>query len=570
MPSARSLLRVAAHAALCAVLGAAAHAADADGERLLEARRLRDASAEDWAASKFAEAARKLTEAARIYEASPGRHVADLAVTRRALVWNLARAAEWPAAHDAFATMLKAPQEAPEAADAAREVAAAEIWVAYGAFLEAAKQAATLGSARDALEPVRARARAARRADLASQVLHDLGTIAVRHDAVAAAKWLEEAVGERREARAPTEVAYSLNNLARLHLDHDRLDAALPLLLEAHRWVTEGVAVQPQAEVAETISAALARLRALPATTPSQRAWLFDLAEISARSDLATVHRAETLLRLWLHLEARAGTAATRLAAATRVAGLVATPTEAAPEIRADLLLRAAALAVDEGGVTDALGWLGSIDVGAGPAGPHLEARRAVLVARARCAQRQAGEARTAVTRAREALAAAGDADLRATGLASMAKAARDAEFDDLAAALDGEAEQARGAPLAGSSASAQSGGDRDKVRALPLHGAVFEVRADAERGLVLRDEVTGDEAVLGSGWSPRTLVFHGLSLRTLGPYLRIESLAYGVGASASSSGMGGRELDALEPYLVVPGKGALQILKNGAVSYRR
>src|SRR5262245_7205921 len=127
-------MRRAVVAASCAVLllalprAASAGAGDVD-----EAARLRDASAADWNAGRYREAADKLQRAALIYERSPEKFVADLATVRRALVWNLTKAGEPAAAGEPFAALVAVYAQDPSVRS--------DVWNAYQALYEAARAA---------------------------------------------------------------------------------------------------------------------------------------------------------------------------------------------------------------------------------------------------------------------------------------------------------------------------------------------------------------------------------------------------------------------------------------------
>lgn len=547
-------------AALAALAGAGGPAR-ADGADADEAMRLRNASTEDWNAKRYAEAAVKLRRAVAIYETAPAKHAADLAVARRALVWNLVKAGDVEAAFGPFDGLIAGAKADP--------ALRSELFTAYGALYEAARDAGSIEAAHKVLDRVRLRAAAEADAGVASQVLHDLASIARDRGAPEEARaLLEQAVAERRAAKAPTELAWSLNNLANLHLAEGRLDAALAPLLEAHRLVLEEAAIAPQSAVGVNTKTALDRLAAAEAPTAAQRAWVWDLAEVAARSPLAAIHRSEVLLRAALRLDAAAGTPAERLASARRLAKLVLTPTPAPKEIRADLLLHAATVAIGAGGATDALGWLASVEVGTGPAAGHLAARRGVAVATARAAQRQGGETTAAVEDARTALRALGDRGLREASLDALAGATEAAGLGALAASLREELAASRrdGQPGA-RGASAMSGGDLEKFRGLAAHDPVFELRAIGIR-LRATDILTGTVVELDGTWQPQAVALHGLTLKGFGAYVRVDRFAYGEAAVASNAGPTTLTLADLEPYLVVPGTGVLHILRNGAVTY--
>lgn len=547
-------------AALAAFAGPGA-VARAEGGDVEEAKRLRDASAEDWNAQRYADAAEKLRKAVAIYAAAPDRFRDDLAVTRRALVWNLVKAGDVDAAFAPFDALLVAGKSEP--------FARGQLFVAYGALWEAARAAGSLEGAHAVLDRVRLRASAEREVGVASQVLHDLATVARDRGAPEEAlRLLEQAVAERRDAQAPTELAWSLNNLANLHLAEGRLDAALAPLLEAQRLVLQQGAIAAQAAVGANTRTALERLSGPETPTGTRRAWVWEMAEVAAASEVATVHRPEVLLRAALRLDAAAGAPAERLAAARRLAKLVVTPTPAPAEIRADLLLHAAAVATGAGGATDALGWLASVDVGTGPAAGHLAARRGVAVALARAAQQQGGETTAAVEEARAALKALGDRGLREASLDALIAATDRAGLASLAGAMREElaASKRDGQPGA-RGASAMSGGDVAKFRDLGLHDPVFELRAVGIR-LRVTDLLTNTVVELDGTWQPQAVAVHGLTLKGFGAYVRVDGFAYGEAAVASNAGPTVLTLDAVEPYLVVPGATALRILKNGAVTY--
>ncbi len=547
--------------AVLVLVATAGGLARAGGDDADEAGRLRVAAATDWEAKRYAEATSKLRRAAEIYERAPDAHRDDLAATRRSLVWTLARAGAMTDAAVPFDALLASAKADP--------TLRAELFTAYGALYEVARDTGSVDAADAVLEPVRTRAVAAGAVELAAQVDHDLGSIAATRGALdVAVQRYTRAVSARRTAKAWPDLAFSLNGLAAVHLAQGKLDEALDPLLEAHRVVIGELAVQPQAAVAATVRTVLDRLTAAEATTSAQRAWVWDVAEATARNGLPAVHRPEVLLRAALRLEAAAGGAMERLAASRRLATLVLAPTPAPPELRADLLLHAATLATSSGGSTDALGWLASVDVGTGPAAPHLSARRAVAIALARARQQASTEAKDAIERARGELKALGDPGLRTASLDALASAADRAGFAAVARALRDELDAARrDAPTGEPGAGVQTGGDLGKFRALGIHDAVFELRANDGR-LRLTDLVTGMALDLDPTWRPRALALHGLALRSFGAYVRLERFAYGEAVTAPAVDLGAVTLADLEPYVLVPGKGALRVLRNGALTY--
>jgi tetratricopeptide (TPR) repeat protein len=194
--------------------------ARADGGDAGEALRLRQASSEDWDAGRFRDAADKLRRAEAIYLRTPTTPALDLAVTRRALVWNLVKAGDLDGAAVVFEALRASAGAGPEVGE--------QMWNAYGAMYEGARAAGRLARAEAVLGAIREAAGPDDTTGLRTQVLHDLGSVALHAgDPTAAVRWYEQAIEERRKGGPSTGLAWSLNNLANLHLEQGSLDLGL-------------------------------------------------------------------------------------------------------------------------------------------------------------------------------------------------------------------------------------------------------------------------------------------------------------------------------------------------------
>lgn len=554
--------RVALLAILVGVLaGAGGRPAAADGGDLEEASKLRQQADGDWHAKRYAEAAVKLRRAAAIYERAPEKHVADLATVRRALVWNLVRGGDPAGAGETFASLL-----ALYASDGSVR---SHVLSAYQALYEVGRDAQDLARAKAVLEPVREAALAAKVADIASQVLHDLGSISRdRGDHEQAASYFDAAIEERRRNHERLGEAWSLNNRANLDADGDRWQSAMAPLLAAQRIVFEDRIAAPARAIAANVKTVLSKVDATPPPPAAVARWLADLAEAGVASDMPAVIPTDHLLRRAFRAAlANAKDGAGRLEAAQALAGSAKRRVGVPPETRADLLLLASKVALDDGHTKDAAAWLAGLDVGKGPASPHLAARAAVE--RARLAVAGAAEDPGArIAEARGVLASLGDRALLLSGLSALAKAARAAGLASLGSEVEKEREDevkkdgpgARGA-------TARGGGNPARYRTLGLLDGVFEIRFDAGRISIKDTLVEGPSLMVEVLWQPMNLAIDGLSLAVFGGYVVVTSLDYGAAAIVSGSAPEAT-LEELGAYLPVPATGAIRVHVNGSVSY--
>lgn len=534
---------------------ARADAGDAD-----EALRLRQASSEDWGAGRFRDAAEKLRRAEAIYLRTAPPPALDLAVTRRALVWNLVKAGELDAAAATF--------EALRAAAGTDRALLDEAWNAYGAMFEGARDARDLRRAETLLGAIRSAAGPDDTAGFRTQVLHDLGSIALHAgDPAASVRHYEAAIDERRKAGPSVGLAWSLNNLAHLHLERGRLDVGLVPLLEAHRLVTTGGFLAPQATVAVNLRGAVREITAPGGATPAREAWIGEVAAVTAASDLPAVVPAEVLLRA--RLRAAAGLDPSVGVAAARAVATAARALRDAPRAAvADLVVRAAELATDRGAGADAAAWLAALEPGDGPAAAYVEARARVAAADAAARGKPArpvADVQAALDAARAGLRSVEDRALGSAGLERLAGAADAIGDAARAAAVRTErTELLRHGEPGGHGAAAVGGGDTGRFRTLGAHDVVFELRV-AGPELLLLDRLTETTHRLPLGSGPRVVGFHGLVVTALHGFVRLGDLDYGA-SGAVVSAPATMAVDDLEPYLVLGGTGALEVLRNGAV----
>jgi tetratricopeptide (TPR) repeat protein len=532
---------------------------------LEEAASLREQSGVDWNAGRYREAADKLQRAARIYERAPEKFVADLATVRRAIVWNLTKAGDLPAAREPFEALLRVY--------ARDDSVRSDAWSAYQALYEAAKAASDLAAAQVVLDGARESAQSVGAKDIGSQVLHDLGSIARDHgERDRARSYFEAAIGERRSSGDRLGEAWSLNNLANLDIIADAWRSALAPLLAAQRIVVADRLPAPMLAVATNVRTTLEKIAGEGGADATTAKWVRDLADLTLASDVPLVVPTDFLLRSALAAALRASSEApARLAAARSTREAASKLVHMPPETRADLVLVAAQAAIENGGEKDAAAWLKDVDVGSGPSAAHLAARLAV--ARARCAKAagtRAADLKTTIDGARKALATLGDRPLVLASLPLLADAAKANGLAALASEITSEAERARrdGEP-GGRASSARGGGDRVRYRSLGLLDAVFEVTW-SDGKLAIRDLLTDAEPLrVAVVWQPQNLAIDGLSLTAFGGYVVVRKLDYG-GASVTSGSPGSIALAELGAYLPVPAKGALVVHANSAVSYRK
>ncbi len=550
----RSIAATMAGALLLALIGTLP--ARADGSPLERAAALRKASGDDWNAGRYADAVDKLRRVAEIYATTDGETPKDDAVVDRALVWNLARDGRVDEAIAAFDDLLALDLAAPGVEN--------EVGSAYLALYQTAEKMEDVEAIRSLLEGLRTRLLAHDLELRASQALHDLGFLFFqRRHAEEAAAFYEQAIEERTRLHDEVGRTWSLNNLSHLRLEGGDLDAALPPLLSAVKQVHELRIVAPQASVAVNLNTVLDRLAEAP-PTETHTAWLWNVATVVAASEAPEIVPCDLLLRRASEAAAAIRGEAGALRAAQRVAALdlAGQPLEIVARTKLD----AAFLAAEAGGAKEAAGWLTDLDVGKGPAAPWLAARlhtvRALVASRMPDPTAFDQEARLALA-AWRMLGARGDQEEALRRIADRAEAMGLPGAPEFRDAYDTLRRQ--GKP-GGAGGTAVAGGQTEGYRQLPLDGVLFEIRAIDGR-LRIRDRIARREKTVDVRWAPQAMGLNGLSLVLFGGWVKIQALAYG--ASAAVGGQpGSPALDALGAMRPVPGKGALLILKNGAVTY--
>ncbi|HEX5136307.1 MAG TPA: tetratricopeptide repeat protein [Planctomycetota bacterium] len=519
-------------------------AGDAGG--LKEASDKRNAATEDWNAGRHEDAARKLREAAEIYERLEGDHTADWAITMRALAWNESRLGDASAALGTFARLVEGL--------ATHEALAGEIGSAYTAMYELAK-------AQDSFEKAQAILRRCREITapkhldvLAAQTLHDVAGLAAQHgDVPGGVKLYREAIAERRRLGDDLGVCWSLNNLAYWELQAKDPAAAAGPILQACCLLHEKALVPPQAAVAINLRQVLEHLDADPG--PHAAALLAAAAALAG----SRMPREITVSRLARPLLEHGDWETVETLAGLKQKGVPA-------EVAADVTIRAARGAVALGKSADALRWLEGLPTGSGPAAAHVVARvrtaRALAHAAAKNGDAFLGAARLAADAWREL----DDFEGNRAALAELAAAARALDIDapDLAKAAD-EAQRA-GAP-GGAGGSARAGGDRRGFSKLGLHDPLF-LFSFADGRIRVKDEVSGQSLEVPVEWKPRNIALNGVVLTFFGGYVVVRSVDYG-GAAATAGAPGSTTLDELGDYWPVPEQGELVLTRNGSVTYR-
>ncbi len=554
-----SAMRTVLVAILCLVASVALLLeASADrGGSLEEATKLREASAADWNAGQYAAAVEKLSRAAEIYRGLRGDYNSDLATVHRALVYNQIRAGTADDALDSLRVLMDLVKETPSLEG--------ELRTANAAFYNAAKAQRSLDEQLAILAPVRAAALEQESDKLAAQVAHDMAGMSRDGGKVPQAVDLfETAIAERDRIGDLVGKAWSLNNLANMYLREGMPDQAMFPLIEAYRLVHEDQVVDVQATLAVNLKDALKQLKERPGITADHARWLWRLAEAGAESAVAEVIPSDYLLReacaMTEHLEgSRAGHVLAKR--------LDKNPLTGQPvEVRANLDLAAARMAIDAGKAADAQTVLKKMDVGEGLCAAHLQARVHTLGALAAAWRKQKGAFDEQARQAVEAWDAVGDRGGQEEALAKLApvaaklKASSAPELEALHARLS----QA-GKP-GGLGGSASGGGDRSGYKDLGLHDPLFEIEA-VDGAIVIRDVNAKHETKVDVRWQPRSVGLNGLSLTVFGGWVRIDSLAYGGGAVTSGQ-PGTTTVEEMGAVIPVPGAGKLVILKNGAVTY--
>ncbi len=541
-------------AAACICLTCAVAAAD--DNPLERAKTLRNDAAADWNKKDHTAAVKKLREALEIYARVDGEKPADRAITQRALIWNLVRAGLMTEIQKPFQTLMDIA--------VVEESVYPEVTSAFSALWEAASSRKTFEEAEALMTPIEQAAESRQLHKLRGQTLHSLGSLAVRHKASGLAiAYYTGAIDIRQEIGDAVGEAWSLNNLANLHLVGNALTEALDPLSRVYKLVHTERVPQPQQAVAWNLKKAIEMLHA----KPDERAapWLRALREASARSGYGAVVPPSFLDRQALLIAEKTNDKRAILALAKAI--LHQPPKASVPELQADLTIRAAVATARQGKSKRALLALKKLSIGTGPCAPHLSAR--AKTARALVQANKAGKANFPAA-ARDAAAAwrgLGDFGGRRAALASIVDAAEAAGISELIPAVVAEQAKARtdGVP-GGAGGSATGGGDRSRAKDLPLDAPVFYVTM-SDGQIRIEDRVAKHELKRAVRWKPAGLAINGLSLTLFGGYVVVKSLKYG-GSSSAPAAAGATTLEALGIYMPIPAQGALVILKNGAVRY--
>lgn len=528
-----------------------ASAASAGPEHLAEAKRLREETGDDWNAGRHAEAAEKLRRADAIYRAEEGDFSADRAVTLRALCWNEVRAGQHDAARATWLTL----------ADVAsgRDGLAGEVWSGHIALFEAARTQDSLDAEVAFMEPVRKAALERGFPAVAAQILHSLAIDASEQGMEERAlAMLEPAISLRRKAGDLAGLAWSLNNRANALIRMGRVRDALAPTREAWGLVHESGQWEPQFNVGRRVEEVLDALRADSERTAADRAWIAELVSAMAGFDGPTSVPVDRVMRTLIEVDPSPATF--ELVESVDLHGAPA-------EVRADLLVRCARAATTAGDAERAGRWLDGLDVGRGPAAPHLAARAETARALVHAASGRTTKFTESAFAAAKAWRELGDRDGREAALSDLVATVRSLGLESsMKELLDEHALlRASGRP-GGSGGSASSGGDRSGAAELGPLAPVFRVTF-SDGSLSFHDLIADRTTSAAVSWHPRRVGMNGLVVQVFGGYVVVEQMSYG-GSTAASGTPGTISLDALGTYLPVPASGALVICKNGATTW--
>jgi hypothetical protein len=515
-----------------------------------EAERLCDESGADWRAGRYAEGAEKLRRAEALYRKLGADCEKRLVVVLRRLCWNEAKAGDGDAALSAYGRLLDKTTGKPQylsEGDSGHDAL----------YFEVAKPL-SLKEALGYLGRMREVALGRDCARGATMCLHSMAYLAMdrgkpdlgeRHFARVITEWTEQK-DVFQVARAHRDLAWFLKDKGRFY------DSLSHYLATYHAVQLEGVKA-----FQSWLAFELYGLLNLMDDSEAELDFLRRAGEIGAKSDLPEIVPCERILRVRLKQD-RSFEAAEQVFALKLV--------DKPAEVKADLVLRAAENAARAGKPAAAAKWIEGLDLGRGPAVPHLETRLAQT--RAIIAARQ-GNTEEFVARARAAAAAwreLGDRSGTSVALRELAEEIQRLDLSKQCADILDEQRNFRSKHPAPPRLEnrIKPGGDPAAVKDLAAETPVFSVCVDGEE-LVLSDLLSKVELRVPISWQPRNVAFCGMRATVFGGYILIGKLAYGADVSLGESAgpLPLDMLDILSPYRPVPA-GRLLILKNGAERY--
>jgi len=385
-------------------------------EPLETARRLREEANADHGAGRHEAAVTKFREADRIFAEAGERYLGDRASLQCAICWNLTKAGKHEESRAAWFRLAEMA--------AGNAALAPDVFSGYVAVATASEAQADLEAQLAFLEPVREGAVRIGDGKIAAQVLHDMAFyLAGKKEFARAVPLLEKAIVERRKIRDETGVAWSLNNLANALLELDRLEKALPRIVEAFALVHERDVREPQLNVAVRVRTALVRIAEAGNLTPKMKKFLWDVAFLSAEAG-PTGDRfipADYLLRVAL-----AADPAAKMIGRVGKLALSGSP----DEVRADVRLACARAYLAADKASSAARLLKRLPVGEGPAAAHLSARLATVNALVAAAGKKKKPFREIATVAADAWRDLGDIQGRKDALADLVAAVRTLEME--------------------------------------------------------------------------------------------------------------------------------------------
>ncbi len=537
-----------------------------DREELERALKLRNQSGAHWSAERYAEAAGVLKEALAIYSAlnaandDPSGHVAEVATTLRALVWNEFRAGQEAEALEHFEALV-------DLADSHDE-AKGEQGSAYSAAYEHAGRKATIRSMERFWKAIAEVFEAYDDQKGLGQVMHDrASSYSALGDEKSARKGLKAAIKFRAAAGDDQGANWSRNNLGYSYLQAGEWSQAMGPIGDALAEIRAGRGAGAQAALGQNLLAISKGV--LEGGRPDRKvvASLWKLAEAEASDGKPGIVAPERLLVAAMKAEvARVG--AKRAQAS--VDRLLRAMPNAPASLRADLALHGADVLLAGESAERAAECLEQLTIEPGPVAPHLHVRRAVQRA---CAASVLGDQAgydEAAQRARDLLEALGHDGTSRQGLERLADAAAAFPASDVGSAIIDEWSQLRrkGKPggMGGSASSSDRSQYMDALAALGNQDPLFALFV-RDGKLVFRDLLADDEHLRPMMWTVRSVSWNGLKLELFGGYIHVVDVNYGAGSGAKGarSGMSLRDMENFRP---LDEEQMLLVTKTGATSY--